>query len=269
MYYVDVIVVAVKEEGILGNNYVLSFSFVLVVEDLFWEVGVNLKIMFLANFLVDGNCVDYELFFWKVKNYFLLVVKKVSIGLVFVQLVLFWWLIIGLGILGGLLYILFKFNFIFGIKYDYFYYCSFIWGLCLSVCGFFFGVIILGVLVYGIYYMGKDYFWLGIMVLIGLLIIGLVFWVQCFVWCILVKFVVLDIMGWLGVGVGLYFIVFYVLLYWLFQYIMSWMFLVDLLSYILNGGEVSQWFFYGMLYILVILVMGVCMFVKYMYNKYQ
>lgn len=84
MYYVDVIVVAVKEEGILGNNYVLSFSFVLVVEDLFWEVGVNLKIMFLANFLVDGNCVDYELFFWKVKNYFLLVVKKVSIGFVFV-----------------------------------------------------------------------------------------------------------------------------------------------------------------------------------------
>lgn len=268
-YHVDAIVAAAKEEGILGNTYASSFSFVPVVEDLFREAGANLKTTPPANFPADGNRADYELPSWKAKNYLLPVVKKASTGPVSAQPVLFWWLTVGLGILGGLLYILPKFNLIPGIKHDHLYHRSLTRGLRLSVRGFFLGATILGVLVYGIYYMGKDYFWPGITVLIGLLITGLVFWVQRSAWRTPAKSAAPDITGWLGVGAGLYLIAFYVLLYWSPQHITSWMLLADPLSYTLNGGEASQWFLYGMLYTLVILVMGVRMFAKYMHNKYQ
>lgn len=45
--------------------------------------------------------------------------------------------------------------------------------------------------------------------------------------------------------------------------------LFDPLSYLLNGGPASQWFVYGTLYTLAILVFGYKFLLKYRHNKYQ
>lgn len=76
--------------------------------------------------------------------------------------------------------------------------------------------------------------------------------------------------GWIGVIVGTFLILFYVLLYWFPQYIVNWVILVDPLYGVISGGRgASQWFLYGLLYCIAMLVMGTRMVVKYRHNKYQ
>ncbi|MCB0704008.1 MAG: 4Fe-4S binding protein [Saprospiraceae bacterium] len=75
--------------------------------------------------------------------------------------------------------------------------------------------------------------------------------------------------GWLGITVGIYLVGFYVLLYFFPEHMVNWVLLVDPISTFLNGGAASQWFLYGFLYTICILVMGVRMIVKYRHNKYQ
>ena len=75
--------------------------------------------------------------------------------------------------------------------------------------------------------------------------------------------------GWLGMLFGGFLISFYILLYWFPQYVVSWVILVDSLSYLLNGNEASQWFLYGFLYTIVIIIMGVRMLIKYRHSPYQ
>ncbi len=75
--------------------------------------------------------------------------------------------------------------------------------------------------------------------------------------------------GWIGYIIGGLLILFYVLLYWYPQYITEWILLMDPISYSLNGGEASRWFFYGFLYTLAIVVMGVRMIIKYRHSKYH
>ncbi len=75
--------------------------------------------------------------------------------------------------------------------------------------------------------------------------------------------------GGIGISVGVFLIGFYVLLYFFPYYITNWVILVDPLSYALNGGAASQWFLYGTLYTLAILVMGIRMMIKYRHSPYQ
>ncbi|PTX18420.1 4Fe-4S binding protein [Pontibacter mucosus] len=75
--------------------------------------------------------------------------------------------------------------------------------------------------------------------------------------------------GVVGITIGVYLTAIYVLLYWYPEYIVNWALLVDPLSYTLSGGPASQWFLYGTIYTLAILVMGVRMFRKYKGNNYQ
>ncbi len=76
--------------------------------------------------------------------------------------------------------------------------------------------------------------------------------------------------GWIGVIIGTFLIVFYIVLYWFPYYIVNWVVLLDpLYSFISGGGSASQWFLYGVLYCLAMLVMGVRMIIKYRHNKYQ
>jgi Pyruvate/2-oxoacid:ferredoxin oxidoreductase delta subunit len=49
----------------------------------------------------------------------------------------------------------------------------------------------------------------------------------------------------------------------------NWVLLFDPLSEMLNGGPASQWFVYGCLYCLAMLVMGVRMALKYRHSNYQ
>ncbi len=75
--------------------------------------------------------------------------------------------------------------------------------------------------------------------------------------------------GIIGITLGVYLIGIYVMLYWFPEYMVNWTLLVDPLSRMLTGGPASQWFLYGTIYTLAILVMGVRMFRKYRDNKYQ
>ncbi|RMG77703.1 MAG: 4Fe-4S binding protein [Bacteroidetes bacterium] len=59
------------------------------------------------------------------------------------------------------------------------------------------------------------------------------------------------------------------MLYWAPQYITSWMVMVDPVSRALSGNGASQWFLYGLLYTVVVLVMGLRMMAKYRHNRYQ
>ena len=75
--------------------------------------------------------------------------------------------------------------------------------------------------------------------------------------------------GWLGVATGVFLIGFYILIYFYPEYIVAWVWLVDPVSVALSGNPAGQWFFYGFVYTLVILVMGIRMFAKYRHNRYQ
>ena len=80
--------------------------------------------------------------------------------------------------------------------------------------------------------------------------------------------------GWIGYIVGAFLIGFYVLLYFFPEYLTNWVLLFDPISHALGGSQnvgpsASQWFVYGFLYTLVIVVMGVRMLIKYWGNPYQ
>lgn len=75
--------------------------------------------------------------------------------------------------------------------------------------------------------------------------------------------------GWLGSITGTFLIAFYVFLYWYPEYLTNWVILVDPLSRALSGQPASQWFLYGLLYTLAMLVMGTRMILKYWGNAYQ
>lgn len=75
--------------------------------------------------------------------------------------------------------------------------------------------------------------------------------------------------GWMGMITGAYLILFYIILYWFPAYIVNLVTMVDPVSMILSGNPASQWFLYGLIYTLAILVMGIRMFRKYRGNKYQ
>ncbi len=75
--------------------------------------------------------------------------------------------------------------------------------------------------------------------------------------------------GWLGIGIGIFLISFYIFLYFFPHYIVNWIIMVDPISKALNGSDASQWFMYGFLYTICILVMGIRMLIKYRGNRYQ
>lgn len=75
--------------------------------------------------------------------------------------------------------------------------------------------------------------------------------------------------GILGILTGTWLILFYVILYWFPEYMTNLVLLVDPISIAISGNPASQWFLYGLIYTLAILVMGIRMFRKYRGNPYQ
>lgn len=75
--------------------------------------------------------------------------------------------------------------------------------------------------------------------------------------------------GWIAWSVFVYLVGFYLLLYFYADYIVNWTFIMDPISRALSGNDASQWFVYGFLYCVIMLVMGVRMYIKYRHNKYQ
>lgn len=74
---------------------------------------------------------------------------------------------------------------------------------------------------------------------------------------------------WLGILIGVFLIVFYIVLYFYPEYMTSWVALVDPVSMFLKGSDAGQFFLYGFLYTVSVLVMGIRMIVKYRHNRYQ
>jgi len=75
--------------------------------------------------------------------------------------------------------------------------------------------------------------------------------------------------GWIGWLVFLFLVGFYVLLYFYPDFIVNWTYIVDPISQYLSGNLASQWFLYGFLYCVVMVVMAIRMYIKYRHNKYQ
>ncbi len=75
--------------------------------------------------------------------------------------------------------------------------------------------------------------------------------------------------GWIAWLVLVYLVLFYLLLYFMPDYVVNWTFILDPISEFLNGGAASQWFVYGFLYCVIMIVMAVRMYIKYRHNKYQ
>ncbi len=75
--------------------------------------------------------------------------------------------------------------------------------------------------------------------------------------------------GMVGWVLGIVFTGFYIMLYWTPANLEHLIRMTDPLSYMLRGGAADQWFLYGMLYTVAVLVMGVRMLVKYRDNPYQ
>lgn len=75
--------------------------------------------------------------------------------------------------------------------------------------------------------------------------------------------------GWVGLLLGTFLIVFYVVLYFYPEYMTSWIIMVDPVSMWLKGSAAGRFFLYGFIYTLAILVMGVRMLIKYRHSRYQ
>jgi len=75
--------------------------------------------------------------------------------------------------------------------------------------------------------------------------------------------------GWLGIITGSFLISFYILLYYMPEFMTNWIIMVDPVSNALKGSDAGRFFLYGFMYTLAILVMGFRMLIKYRGNQYQ
>ncbi len=75
--------------------------------------------------------------------------------------------------------------------------------------------------------------------------------------------------GWIAWLVLIYLVAFYIVLYFMADYVVNWTFILDPISNALSGNDASQWFVYGFLYCVIMTVMAVRMYIKYRHNKYQ
>lgn len=75
--------------------------------------------------------------------------------------------------------------------------------------------------------------------------------------------------GWIAWLVLAYLVTFYLLLYFNPDYVVNWTYILDPISNALNGGDASQWFVYGFLYCVIMIVMATRMYIKYRHNQYQ
>lgn len=75
--------------------------------------------------------------------------------------------------------------------------------------------------------------------------------------------------GWLAYITFAYLVGFYVVLYFYPYLIVNQIAIVSPLSEMLSGNPSSQWFLYGFIYCVVMIVMGIKVYIKYRHNAYQ
>ncbi|MRX62742.1 4Fe-4S binding protein [Maribacter luteus] len=75
--------------------------------------------------------------------------------------------------------------------------------------------------------------------------------------------------GWIAWLVFIFLVSFYLILYFRSEYAVNWTYLVDPISQSLSGNLAGQWFVYGFMYCVVMVVMAIRMYIKYRHNMYQ
>lgn len=265
-YHQKAFLEAAQSTALFEQEYGSNVSLMAALKNTFQQAQNSLQ----AQEIPAGvNEWDFKLGAWKFKEYFKPeLVKNASFGTVSDNPIMWWMLSVGIALLGGLFYILPKFNDHPGIKNNGIYHSPMERGLTWKWRALALGIFIPAVLVYGFFY-SYDWFWPLVTAIVIGIIIGLVMFYQKSKENNPQRSAGPGLTGWLGIITGVYMISFYILLYWAPHYITGWMKMFDPFSMALNGGPASQWFVYGMLYTMIIIVMGVRMFAKYRHNKYQ
>jgi polyferredoxin len=267
-YHNAAVLKVMEDEGILGKEYGSNFELVAALKPILKTAKANIDSDFEANGAPDGiGEWDYRI--GSTKPYLTPIVKKASSGPVSSNPMMYWFLSFGLAILGGLLYIIPKFQKIPGIKHDHIYHSSMTRGLKVTPRTIFLIATILGVTAFGFFYMKGNLLWPLLTIGMALLITGLVFFFEKQIKNNPPKSASPSITGYLGIFAGVYLILFYILLYWNPHYITGWMIIADPISQMLSGNEASEWFLYGLMYSIIVCVMGLRMFAKYRHNSYQ
>ena len=265
-YHKKEILTQAGEAGILNKTYSSNFSFINDYKKVIKKAQASLAEKPIPDGVPEW---EYKIGDWEMKSYLTESLKASTGGIIKNHWGLLFFMTFGLGIIGALLYIMPIFNLIPGIKNNQIYQSSMTRGLKLSVRSFFLIATILGVLVYGIIYMGSSV----VFPLLTAVVIGIIYYLVMYrddqKSMTPPKSASPNITAWLGVITGTLLIGFYILLYWAPEYINNWIELVNPISVKLSGNDASQWFLYGFLYTIIVLVMGIRMIAKYRNNKYQ
>lgn len=267
----DAVLAEASATGFFDQSFPSTFAFEKGVKGLFTGANERISQRIETEGLPEGK-KKWQLSVpdWLVKGKLVELLQGAAKGPVSSNPLLWFFLTFGLAIIGGLLYILPKLNTPPGIKHDHIFHNPLTRGLKIGWRSFFLGLAVLGTLAYGISYMSGEQVWSFVTAGVAVVIIGLVLLAQrSWKHSPARSAAPEQLSGWLGILAGTYFIGFYVLLYWIPQHIVAWVTMVDPLSRGLSGNGASQWFLYGLMYTVIVAVMGVRMFMKYRHNKYQ
>ena len=274
-YHTEAISKAAKEAGILDTRFTSNFDFLPKLSAVLETAKANqetaAKIENWQATAIPEGVGEWDFRIGDIQGYVFSLAKESLRGFMVDSPGWAFFLSIGLAILGGLIFMIPKFFTIPGIKHNGIYHSSATRGLKVGWRAFFLVITLLGVFMAGFFKSGMLAIY---SLIVGIGILGYTWWES--------KNKNKEsspehnprsagptVTGWIGIIAGTLLIGFYVLLYWFPEYIVGWVKLVDPISMKLSGNPAGQWFLYGFLYTVVMLVMGIRMAAKYRHNKYQ
>lgn len=267
--HTEAIINSAKDAGLLNQEYTSNISFIKDLKSAVNTAQKKLDTEYASNPPSDIAEWDYRLGSWTIKEIIPDTVKASGTGWVSNNPLKGFLLTFGLAILGGLLYILPKFLSSPGIKNDNIYHSSMTRGIKFNPRTVILLLAVVGIPIYGYFYEGGNFFWPIVTLVITGIIVYLVLYKEKQKPLSPPRSAAPNTTAWLGLFSGIYLIGFYILLYWKAEYITNWISMVDPISMKLSGNPASKWFLYGLMYSIIVVVMGVRMISKYRHNKYQ
>ena len=173
-YHQKEILEKAKANGLIGKRYDSNFAFIGDLKKTLKDAQQSLEEK-AKNGIPDGVS-EWDFRLGSTKDYLFSTVKAASVGPIAKNPLRWFFLTFGLGILGGLLYIFPKFIPLPGIKNNRIYHNSMTRGLQVNIRSLFLGLTIVGVIIYGIFYMNHNFLWPAITTAL----IGLIIWLVLF-----------------------------------------------------------------------------------------
>lgn len=266
-YHKEAILKAAEADGLL-NQEVSSIAFISRLKNVIKSAASDLEEQAKGGIPEGVGEWDFKIGTWAVRDYIGPIVKSSAAGPVQNNPWMFFLLTFGLATLGGLLFILPKFSSHPGIKHNGIYHSSITRGLKFNTKMIFLIPAIVGIIVYGFLRL-QNLFWPLVTFALAGIISYLVFYRHQSKENTPQRNSSPVHTGWLGVVAGTYLIGFYILLYWAPSYINNWIAMVSPISESLSGNAAGNWFLYGLMYTVIVIVMGIRMMTKYQHNKYQ